>query len=88
MFRGGSVYFLAGGGESANWIRNARADPRVGVRLGEVGYSGTARSPTPGSGEDLAAREAMGAKYQGWQPGRPLSRWAASAVCLAVDLDL
>jgi deazaflavin-dependent oxidoreductase (nitroreductase family) len=84
---GGSIYFLAGDGERADWIRNARAQPQVSVRLGATDYPGTARTPEPGSDEDLAARQSIAAKYQGWREGRPLSRWAATATCLAVDLD-
>jgi deazaflavin-dependent oxidoreductase (nitroreductase family) len=83
----GSVYFLAGGGERADWVRNARAQPRVSVRLGSTDLPGTARTPEPGSDEDRAARQSMAAKYQGWREGRPLSRWAATSTCLAVDLD-
>lgn len=87
VLRGSTVYFLAGGGERAEWVRNARADPRVAVRLGDATIQGRARSPDPGSDDDLAARRAMAAKYQGWEEGRPLSRWAARATCVAVDLD-
>ncbi len=84
---GRTVYALAGGGEAAHWVRNARADARVTVRLGDVEYEGRARSPEPGGTEDGRARRSMAAKYQGWREGRPLSGWAGSALCLAVDLQ-
>jgi deazaflavin-dependent oxidoreductase (nitroreductase family) len=83
---GDTVYFLAGGGEQAHWVRNALAHPEVSVRLGGGVFAGTARVPTAASEEEHNARRLLAAKYQGWHEGRPLSRWAATAFCLAVDL--
>jgi deazaflavin-dependent oxidoreductase (nitroreductase family) len=81
-----SVYFLAGGGEGASWVRNSRAKPEVRVRLGGGTYRGRARTPVPGSDEDQRVRRGIAAKYQAWTEGHPLSRWAATSWCLAVDL--
>lgn len=86
--RGRTLYFLSGGDDRADWVRNVRAEPRVAVRLGAATYRGTAREPAPGGDEDGEARHAVAAKYQGWQPGRPLSRWAARSLCVAVDLEV
>ena len=83
---GRTVYFLAGGGEAAHWVRNAMADARVTVRLGLSELPGLARTPERGGPEDARARRSMAAKYQGWREGRPLSGWAREALCLAVDL--
>lgn len=83
---GRSVYFLAGGDERAQWVRNASVDPHVTIRLGSNEYSGLSRRPASGSEEDRTARRSMAAKYQGWHDGLPLSSWAARALCLAVDL--
>jgi deazaflavin-dependent oxidoreductase (nitroreductase family) len=83
---GRTVYFLAGGGAGANWVQNALAHPAVQLRLGSSTYRANARAPEPGSEEELGARRILAAKYQGWQEGRPLSRWAARSFCLAVDL--
>ena len=83
---GQTVYFLAGGGERAQWVRNATADPNVTVRLGSYDYPGLARTPPRGSAEESMARRSIAAKYQGWHEGRPLSSWAARSLCLAVDL--
>jgi len=83
---GRTVHFLAGGGEGSQWVRNADAEPAVQVRLGQRTFAGEARRPDPGSTEDTSARRRMAAKYQGWQEGRSLSRWAREAVCIAVDL--
>jgi len=83
---GRTVYFLAGGGERADWVRNAADDPHVTVRLGSNEYPGLMRRPAPGSPEDTNARRWIAAKYQGWHEGLPLSSWAARSLCLAVDL--
>ena len=81
-----TAYFLAGGGERAQWVRNADVHPHVTVRLGSHDYAGLARRPSPGTEEEMSARRRMAAKYQGWREGLPLSSWAAHALCLAVDL--
>ena len=86
---GTTVYFLAGWGERTHWVRNALAHPHgVRVRLGATSYAGRARAPAIGSDEERRARRMLAAKYQGWREGSPLSRWAATSSCLAVDLDV
>lgn len=83
---GRTVHFLAGGGERAQWVRNADVEPAVRLRLGQRIYEGRVRRPEPGSVEDADARRRMATKYQGWREGRPLSGWAREALCIAVDL--
>jgi deazaflavin-dependent oxidoreductase (nitroreductase family) len=87
VLNGRTLYFLSGGGESSDWVRNAGVNPRVSVHLGSNDFAGTARRPVPGADEDTNARHAMATKYQGWREGRPLSSWAARSPSLAVDLD-
>jgi deazaflavin-dependent oxidoreductase (nitroreductase family) len=84
---GRTIYFLAGGGDAAHWVRNTEIEPRVTVRLGNVELPGLARRTRPGGAEDDRARRSMAAKYQGWREGRALSGWASHALCIAVDLD-
>ena len=81
-----TVHVLAGGGEDAQWVRNAAVEPAVELRLGQRRYHGHVRRPVPDSAEDGDARRRIATKYQGWREGRPLSRWAREALCIAVDL--
>src|SRR3954451_227801 len=86
--RGSTVYFLAGGGAAANWVKNSLAAGTVSLRLASGTYAGSARAVEPGTDEDDDARRLLAAKYQGWTEGAPLSRWARSSFALAVDLLL
>lgn len=86
VLEGCTVHVLAGGGEDAQWVRNTNVESAVQLRLGQRTYSGRVRRPDPGSFEEAGARRRMATKYQGWREGRPLSRWAREALCIAVDL--
>lgn len=79
------IFMLSGGGRRADWVRNLQADPSVNVRVGNRTYSGTARLVRDAD-EDALARRLLAAKYQGWREGKPLSRWASTALAVAVDL--
>lgn len=82
---GDTVYFLSGGGDSAQWVKNLQADPSVAVRLGKKTYPGEARLIEDNE-EDARARRMLAAKYQGWKPGKRLSGWANNSLAVAVDL--
>lgn len=82
----GTVYVLAGGGHEAAWVRNAIARPDVRLRLGSRTWDAVVRLPAAGTEEEQRARRLVAAKYQGWQDGRPLGRWAATALVVAFDL--
>ena len=80
------VYFLAGGGDRAHWVRNIMADDRVQLRLGGTTVAGRGRVVID-TDEQLRARHLVAAKYQRWTPGEQLSGWAAQSLPIAVDLD-
>jgi deazaflavin-dependent oxidoreductase (nitroreductase family) len=84
--RGATLYFLAGGGPNANWVRNSFAAGTVRARLASATYRGTPRAVEPGTDEDELARRLLAAKYQGWSEGKPLSRWAQTSFAVAVEL--
>jgi len=85
---GTSIWMIAGGGPSADWVANLLAAPAVTVRIGGRTFRGRARTEAGDVGEAALARRLLAARYQGWEEGRDLSDWAASALAVAVDLDL
>jgi hypothetical protein len=74
---------LAGGGERSDWVRNLRANAAVGLRVGAYEGPATAAVVTDES-DDALARRLLAAKYQGWEPGKPMSEWAATALAVEV----
>jgi deazaflavin-dependent oxidoreductase (nitroreductase family) len=81
---GGCVYVLSGGGDHSDWVRNLLADPLVSLRIGDRSWSATARVVEDPE-EDGLARRLLAAKYQGWREGYPLSRWASTALPVAME---
>jgi deazaflavin-dependent oxidoreductase (nitroreductase family) len=84
--RGRTLYLLSGGGERSDWVRNLRHDARCSVEVGPGAYRARARF-TLQPDEEHAGRRLLAAKYQGWEEGRPLSSWAATALVVALDVD-
>lgn len=81
-----TVYVLAGGRERADFVRNAMADPRVTVRIGDGEGVAAARVVGPDTDEDALARKLVLAKYQA--PGRSdLESWGRTALVVAFDLS-
>jgi deazaflavin-dependent oxidoreductase (nitroreductase family) len=83
--RDGTIYLLSGGGDRSDWVRNMRRDPKVSVRIAGGDRQGTARF-VDDPAEEAAARRLLATKYQDWREGRPLSRWASTALVVAIDL--
>jgi deazaflavin-dependent oxidoreductase (nitroreductase family) len=84
--RDGSLYLLSGGRDRSDWVRNIRAEPRVSVRVGDRVRPGVARI-VDDPDEETAARRLLASKYQRWQEGQPLSRWASTALVVAIELE-
>jgi deazaflavin-dependent oxidoreductase (nitroreductase family) len=82
--RGDRLYLLSGGLDRSDWVRNLRADPGVRVRLRDLVIEATARVVTDPTVE-AAARRMLAAKYQGWREDAPMSRWARTALPVAID---
>jgi deazaflavin-dependent oxidoreductase (nitroreductase family) len=82
----GAVFILAGGGEATHWVRNIDRHAAVRLRVGGRTFDGTGRR-IAGSERETVARQSLAAKYQGWREGRPLSRWAATSLPIAIDLQ-
>ncbi len=80
-----TLFFLAGGGRTSDWVRNVEADPDVEVEVGGGRHGGRARVLEAGTEEDGRARRLLVGKYA--SDGDDLSGWGAGAVAVAVDLD-
>lgn len=74
---------LAGGRERADFVRNAMADPRVTVRIGDREGEASARVVEPDAPEDALARGLLLAKYSSTGD---LASWGATALPVAFDL--
>lgn len=76
-----TVYFLAGGGDRADWVRNLMVSPDVIVEIGDQRRSTRARVVTDAE-EDGRARRLMLEKYaEGY--GGDLTSWGRSALPIA-----
>ncbi len=82
--RRGTLYLLSGGGLASDWVRNLVEEPRVHVRIGTDQFIGRARIVDDAE-EDADARRLLAAKYQGWHEGQTMSRWAATALPVAIE---
>ncbi len=85
---GRTLYLLAGGGDTSDWVRNLRAEPSCTVRIGRRDSS--ARAAT-GRVLDETGDEADAARtlvFQKFQPrsGDDLSGWRIRARPVAIDL--
>lgn len=82
---GGRVYVLAELGERADWVKNLRKEPEVGLRIGSVSFSAQARIATPGE-EDRLARRLIAAKYESWHEGGALPDWTQTATPVVIQI--
>jgi deazaflavin-dependent oxidoreductase (nitroreductase family) len=80
-----TVYFLSGGRDRADWVRNLRREPRVTVRIADRTVAGVARVVAAGDPEDATARRLVWRRYT--TDERDLVHWRDSALPVAVDLE-
>ena len=80
-----TLYVLAGSGERADFVRNARKTPAVTIRIGQETspeHSASARIVTE-SEEDALARRLLLEKYAA---NNDLAEWGRTALPVAFDL--
>jgi deazaflavin-dependent oxidoreductase (nitroreductase family) len=82
---GSTVYFLSGGRERSDWVKNLRVTPEVTVELGGTAFTGRARVVTDPA-EDERARSLVHDKYAPTYRGS-LTQWRRTALPIAVDLQ-
>lgn len=78
------VYLLSGGGDASDWVRNIRANPTVGLRVGDRDMIASARV-VERSEEDALARRLLLEKYRPRYEG-DLDEWGRTALPVAIDL--
>jgi deazaflavin-dependent oxidoreductase (nitroreductase family) len=77
------VYVLAGGGDASDWVKNLRANPTVGFRLGDRDLITKAHVVEDAEEDALARRlllEKYGHRYQG-----DLDEWGRTALPVVVE---
>lgn len=77
----GCLYVISGGGTRSDWVANLMACPDLMAEVGADRWDARARLLEPG---DHPARERLAERYQGWQPGQPLSDWAREGLLIEV----
>jgi deazaflavin-dependent oxidoreductase (nitroreductase family) len=77
------VYFLSGGGDRSDWVRNIQVSPEVVVEIGDEQRTRPARIVTDGN-EDQVARGALVSKYTPRYRG-DLEEWGRTSLPVAVD---
>ncbi len=75
---------MLAGNPGSDWVKNARKDPNVTVRIAGQTFEGRAR-PVEDADEDELARDLLVEKYER-TPGS-LSNWRRSALPVAVELE-
>jgi deazaflavin-dependent oxidoreductase (nitroreductase family) len=82
--REGTVYLLSGGGDTSDWVRNLRASPTVGLRIG--GHDFLAKAEVvEDPGEDALARRLLLEKYAP-RTTDDLGEWGRAAMPVAIRL--
>lgn len=86
VLHGRTLYFLAGNGHRADWVRNLSRSPQVKVRVGRRTVEGQGRIVTDPV-EEERARRIVYEKYAPTYSG-DLTEWRMRAIPVAVDLRL
>jgi deazaflavin-dependent oxidoreductase (nitroreductase family) len=81
---GDRLYLLSGGGEVSDWVKNLKANPTVGVRLGDRDLICRARVVEDPQ-EDELARRLVTEKYAP-RSSDDLEEWRRTALPVAIEL--
>ncbi|MDP9236924.1 MAG: nitroreductase family deazaflavin-dependent oxidoreductase [Chloroflexota bacterium] len=81
---GATLYVLAGGGHNADFVKNAKRQASVAVRVGTSEFTASARVVTDAA-EDARARALVYDKYS--RDYGDLKEWRRTALAVAFDLD-
>jgi deazaflavin-dependent oxidoreductase (nitroreductase family) len=78
--------YLLSGNQTSDWVKNLLKNPSVRVRIAKHTFTATARLVSDKE-EELIARNLVAEKYQEWEEDKTLSRWAQTALPVAIDLE-
>jgi len=79
--------FVLSGSPRSDWLKNLQADPHVLIRAGDSRGRPALAHVVDDPVEDAMARRLLAEKYQGWREGKPLSRWASTALPVRFELS-
>jgi deazaflavin-dependent oxidoreductase (nitroreductase family) len=82
--QGNAIYILAGGRHTSDWVKNAKKQPNVAVRIADRTFDGVPRIVEPDQPEDALARRLPLKKYAG--KDSDLDEWGRTALPVAIDL--
>ncbi len=82
---GETVYFLSGGRDRSDWVKNARRRAEITVSIADREFAGRARILSAGDTEDGLARRLLLEKY-GPRYAGDLTSWGRTSLPVAVDL--
>ena len=82
---GQTLYMLAGGRYTTDWVKNIQRSSQVQLRLRETTYTGQGRI-VDDADEDVLARRLVVEKYQP-RDSDDLSEWGRTALPVAIDFD-
>ncbi len=83
--KGNMLYLLSGGGHKSDWVKNLTKNPNITVRIAERTFNATGRLVQQAE-EESSARAMLADKYSERESDGSLSKWARTALVVAVDL--
>ncbi|MGD9932823.1 MAG: nitroreductase/quinone reductase family protein [Dehalococcoidia bacterium] len=83
---GNTLFLMAGGRETAHWVRNIQKTPAVTVRIDDVTYRAMGHLVEPGTEDDAQARRLLFEKYSPGYSG-DLATWRDTALPVALKLQ-
>jgi deazaflavin-dependent oxidoreductase (nitroreductase family) len=83
----GRLYFLSGGRDASDWVKNIQVEPHVTVRVGDQSRAGRARVLEAGTAEDALARKLLVEKYEPIDKSS-LTTWGRTSLPIVVELTV
>lgn len=84
---GNTCYLLSGGRDKSDWVKNLTKNPSVTVRIGWQTFRAAARI-VKNEEEAMTARDLLADKYNERNANSSLSKWARTALPVALDLNI